>query len=173
MTSQKGRKITWGKKISSAKMGHVVSIETRKKISIGHLGKTAWNKGRKMSDNFCKKISKIQKGRKLSDSHKNSIKNSMPKGSKHYLWIEDRSKLKKSEDRRKDSAYRYWRSCVKKRDNFKCKINNKECNGKLETHHILNWSKNKELRYDVKNGISLCHFHHPRKRKDEMKLVDY
>ena len=49
----------------------------------------------------------------------------------------------------------------------------KNCNGKLEAHHILRWSKFPELRYEVNNGISLCHFHHPRKIKDEMRLGPY
>jgi len=30
-----------------------------------------------------------------------------------------------------------------------------------------------ELRYEVNNGITLCHFHHPRKINDEMKLSPY
>ena len=27
------------------------------------------------------------------------------------------------------------------------------------------------LRYSINNGITLCHFHHPRKWEDEIKLV--
>ena len=45
--------------------------------------------------------------------------------------------------------------------------------GKLEAHHILSWSKFPELRYEVNNGITLCHFHHPRKRNDEMTLSPF
>jgi len=32
---------------------------------------------------------------------------------------------------------------------------------------------NKGRLYEVNNGITLCHFHHPRKRKDEIKLSPY
>ncbi len=55
--SLKGRKITWGDKISAAKMGHIVtegtrlklrkplSEETKQKISVSKLGSIPWNKG--------------------------------------------------------------------------------------------------------------------------------
>ena len=38
-------------------------------------------------------------------------------------------------------------------------------------HHIKNWSAFPELRYEVKNGITLCQFHHPKKRVDEERLI--
>ena len=37
-TFYKGRKITWGEKITQAKLGHSVSLETRKKISKAQTG---------------------------------------------------------------------------------------------------------------------------------------
>lgn len=40
------------------------SDEERKKISESCKGKVTWNKGKKMSDEFCKKISESRKGRK-------------------------------------------------------------------------------------------------------------
>jgi len=55
-----------------------------------------------------------------------------------------------------------WIKSVKLRDGHKCKIGNKDCSGKLEAHHILSWSEYPELRYQINNGITLCHFHHPR-----------
>jgi hypothetical protein len=55
----------------------------------------------------------------------------------------------------------------------KCKTNNCDCSGRLEAHHILSWSKFPELRYEVNNGITLCKFHHPKKRIDEIKLAPY
>jgi hypothetical protein len=91
-------------------------------------------------------------------------------GSNHPRWIIDRTKLKK-DDRRGDSAYREWRRLIWLRDNFTCKIGNQDCVGKIEAHHILSWKDHPELRYEVNNGITLCHFHHPRKRNDEMNLV--
>lgn len=93
-------------------------------------------------------------------------------GENNYRWIKDRSKLKK-QDRRNDSAYKDWRKQIYKRDNYKCKINTEECSGRIEAHHILRWRDHPELRYEVNNGILLCRFHHPTKRKDEEVLVEY
>lgn len=53
----------------------------------------------------------------------------------------------------------------------KRRINDNDCKGKLEAHHILPWSQFPQLRYNINNGISLCHFHHPRKKIDEIKFV--
>lgn len=93
-------------------------------------------------------------------------------GSNHPRYILDRSKLVKRQERN-DSAYQNWRSSVWKRDNFKCKINNNDCCGKITAHHILPWRNYVELRYEVNNGITLCQFHHPLKRNDEKKLSPY
>ncbi len=43
--------------------------------------------------------------------------------------------------------------------------------GKVIAHHILGWSAYPELRYEINNGITLCHFHHPKKRIDEGRLI--
>lgn len=97
-------------------------------------------------------------------------------GSNHWRWIEDRTKLQKYNDSNKDrrsGSYNYWRKQVWLRDNFKCKIANPDCNGRLEAHHILGFTLYPELRYDINNGITLCHFHHPRKKEDEKKLSPY
>lgn len=96
------------------------------------------------------------------------------KGELHGNWISDRTKLKKS-DRPglRDSAYSYFRRQVCERDGWKCKISNKDCNGRLEVHHILPWRSHKELRYDINNGIALCRFHHPFKKSEETRLSPY
>lgn len=64
-----------------------------------------------------------------------------------------------------------WKRQVKKRDSYQCRINNGDCSGTLEVHHILRFTDYPELRYDINNGITLCHFHHPRKKIDEQRLV--
>jgi hypothetical protein len=91
-------------------------------------------------------------------------------------WTEDRTSLQRYGDDNKDrrsSAYNCWRRQVWLRDNFKCKIANPDCKGRIETHHILSWRDFPELRYQINNGITLCHFHHPRKRKDEEELSPF
>ena len=93
-------------------------------------------------------------------------------GVNNHRWIFDRSLLKQ-EDRRNDPAYKEWRKNVWLRDNFRCKISNEDCKGRIEAHHILGWKEFPELRYVVNNGITLCHFHHPRKKNDESRLSPY
>ena len=79
----------------------------------------------------------------------------------------------KNEKKHLDCQYREWMLAVKNRDNWKCKINNNDCSGRLESHHILNWKDYPELRYEINNGITLCHAHHPRKRAEEKRLSPY
>ena len=64
---------------------------------------------------------------------------------------------RKREDRRNDSAYHEWRKKVYERDFFKCKLSSDECNGKISAHHILGWTLFPEHRYNIENGITLCH----------------
>lgn len=52
-------------------------------------------------------------------------------------------------------------------------IENKDCKGRLEAHHILNWMDYPELRYEINNGITLCHAHHPRGRAKEKQLSPF
>jgi len=94
-------------------------------------------------------------------------------GKNNYRWIKDRSKLSRinKQGERRTSAYFYWRKSVWERDNFKCKINNSDCNGKIIAHHIFSWRKYSELRYSINNGITLCQAHHPRKRAEEKRLI--
>lgn len=51
-----------------------------------------------------------------------------------------------------------WRNSVIERDGHGCIICGRNFN--LQAHHILNYSRNKELRNDVTNGITLCECHH-------------
>lgn len=94
-------------------------------------------------------------------------------GPNHYRWVADRTKLKTDRTQSYDSRYKVWMFDVKRRDGWKCKISNGDCAGRVEAHHILSWRDYEELRYNINNGITLCHFHHPRKRTDEIKLSPY
>lgn len=96
-------------------------------------------------------------------------------GENHPNWVKDRTKLQKYGDDnldRRSSAYTYWKRQVLKRDK-KCRIDNKDCEGRLEVHHILGWKEYVELRYEINNGITLCHFHHPRRKSEEIRLSPY
>lgn len=91
-------------------------------------------------------------------------------GAKNHNWIKDRSKLINQDDR---NGFKYlkWRKSVIVRDGYKCKINNEDCNDCLEVHHIVAWRDDSKLRYKLTNGITLCHYHHPRIRSEEKKLI--
>ncbi len=122
------------------------SPKAKKIVSDRFKGKPAWNRGLKFPE--------------WSGEH-------------NWRWIKDRTKLQKSERSLTDSASNYWRKQVKLRDGNKCKIANKDCNGQLEVHHILTWKDYPELRYDINNGITLCHFHHPRKEVEVISLSPF
>ena len=48
-----------------------------------------------------------------------------------------------------------WRSTVFARDSWTCQKCDK-VGGNLNAHHIENFSSNKELRFEVSNGITFC-----------------
>lgn len=64
-----------------------------------------------------------------------------------------------------------WKRDILKRDGYKCKMSNGDCTDRLEVHHILRYSEFPELRCDMNNGITLCSFHHPRKKVEENRLA--
>lgn len=113
--------------------------------------------------------------KKISKAHKVSGHRPVPMSKEtHWHWKVDRTQIIGRHNRSfHDSTYKQFAHKVRQRDNYKCKISNQDCGGRLEVHHILRWKSHPELRYEVNNGITLCHFHHPRKIKDEMKLSPY
>lgn len=57
--------------------------------------------------------------------------------------------------------YKRWRQRVYKRDGYGCQFPNcKFPHGKLNAHHIKMKWYHPELIYSIKNGISLCEYHH-------------
>lgn len=135
--------------IKPARLGDTQSMEAREKMREAHLKP----ENIKIAMDNLKKI------------------NNWGENSPH--WINDRTKLKDDHRIRGGQLHREWSVSVKKRDSWICRINNQDCNGRLESHHILGWKHYPELRYDINNGITLCHFHHPRKREDEINLSPY
>jgi hypothetical protein len=81
--------------------------------------------------------------------------------------------FRKKQDKRNDSAYQEWVRQCKKRDNNQCLFKGQKCSGYNIVHHILPWRDFPELRYELKNGITLCQYHHPRKRSDEQRLIPF
>jgi hypothetical protein len=159
--------------------GYKHSQETKEKIRKANLNRE-YKGGWQLSEETKKKISNYAKNNLPKYSFKKGyipwnkgLKGVMPNGENHPSWIKDRTKLKKEENKAYDYAYQYWAKEVKNRDNWKCKINNKDCKGRLESHHILSWKDYPELRYNINNGITLCLAHHPRKRAEEKRLIPF
>lgn len=75
-------------------------------------------------------------------------------GSNSNLW---RGGTSSERDRVKNSGeYRQWRHSVYERDSYTCQCCMDDRGGNLHAHHIVNFSENKYLRFDVGNGITLC-----------------
>lgn len=81
----------------------------------------------------------------------------------------DREAIKRN--LRNDAEYIQWVKKIKKRDKNSCMLKNQECSGYNEVHHILSWAEYPDERYNINNGITLCQFHHPRKKSDEKRLI--
>ncbi len=122
-------------------------------------GIVPWNKGlTKETNETLKKISAFYKNNKEIQLRKRQT------GKYHFNW---KGENRKKRQERHDSAYQYWHKQCKKRDEHRCRINNKDCFGYCVVHHILPWRDYPELRYNINNGITLCQAHHPRKRAEE------
>lgn len=157
-----------------------LQVSTRKGLKLNPLSKEHKDK---ISLSMCKKENHpnwkggkpkcLDCGKELSNYNNKRCSNHRGlKGTKSPHWIEDRTQLAKRQERN-DMAYKEWKRQVWIRDNYKCKMRNCDCKGKIIAHHILGWSFFPELRYEVNNGITLCQFHHPLKRNDEKKLSPY
>ena len=176
------KQIPWNK----GKIGGKLSDETRKKMSLARMGEKNPFFGRKLTPEESKRMSEIRKNNpnrarywlgkkrspetiaKMSQNRKGKMT-----GKNHFAWKEDRNSLKDDYKDRGGQLHRAWSRAVKNRDGWKCKISNDTCSGKLESHHILGWKDYPELRYQINNGITLCHAHHPRKRAEEKRLAPH
>lgn len=166
-------------KISLALKGKKLSEEAKKNMSLARIGKPSkmkgiktnripksafkkgnipWSNGKKMSSETLKK---------MSISALNRYKNK----ENHPRYKKDRDSLCKNEKKHLDTKYKIWMLNVKKRDNFKCRLSGIKCKGRLEAHHIFNWTEYSELRYVINNGITLCQAHHPKGRAEEKRMI--
>jgi 5-methylcytosine-specific restriction endonuclease McrA len=77
------------------------------------------------------------------------------RGEHHPNWRGGISSKKRSTSH---PEYKQWRSDVFQRDNWTCQTCGKRGDGiRLEGHHIKSWAMYPELRYEIDNGVTLCH----------------
>lgn len=94
----------------------------------------------------CQDFSVAGKGKGLFDENGELTRS----GEKNYNWkggIGRRSP--------KSPKVKIWRETIFKRDNYTCQKCG-QISGYLEVHHIKSWAKYPELRYNLKNGLTLC-----------------
>lgn len=113
-------------------------------------------------------IAKCLKGRKrppYSEEWKEKIrianreKGKLHAGKNHWNWHGGISGWQKL--LRGSIEYKEWRLKVYKKDRYCCQKCGKHCNRKtIVAHHIKDFKNYPELRFNVKNGITLCRKHH-------------
>jgi len=138
MTFQKGNKLRKGLRPANAfKKGEI----PKKSVLFGkgqkqadNTGRTPWNKNKKYH-------------------LKNINPNSHRVGENAQNW--QGGLTPENERARRNQTYDLWRLSVYEKDNFKCTNCNKT-GVQLHAHHLKSFAKNKELRYDINNGVTLC-----------------
>jgi hypothetical protein len=147
-----------------------ISWQTGKKVYL-NTGRTWFKKGDKI--NLGRKHSeetKINNSEAQKITYQNGRVNWM-KGKCGELHPGYKGENCKKQQKRHDSAYSNWVARIKRRDKNICQLKDENCSGYNIVHHIRGWTKYPELRYETNNGIILCRFHHPIKRKDEIKFI--
>lgn len=107
---------------------------------------------------YCKNLSKSLKGNLRCKIKKSIITLNDCKNCSDFILIANKGIKKVSKKRIFVSKETYEK--VLNRDNQKCRLLNKDCNGGLELHHIVYRSENKNLINEPDNCIMLCNYHH-------------
>lgn len=122
--------------------------ETKKRLS--EIAKKQWVDGRVSRKGLFKN------GFKHTEETKKKISEKMSKiqiGENNSNW-KNGVTMDNSRDRRTKKNAK-WKIGVFERDNYTCKKCGKR-GGKINAHHIKNYSKYPKLRFDLDNGITFC-----------------
>jgi hypothetical protein len=169
-------------------MGHPVSAETKRRISLALIGKPNLHKSHKLSAEAKAKISSANIGRPNSEEAKRKISialtgRSISAETREKLSVAHKGKIGPSSSHwlggitpinmviRHCDDYVAWRTAVFQSDNYTCQ----ECGQRgvpLEAHHIKSFAHYPELRFDVDNGITLCEKCHHKKGRHHRRFSD-
>ncbi len=119
--------------------------------SISHKGKISPLRGIKRPIELVKRISVISKGKHYSP--KSEFKKGQFAKEKHPFW--KGGVTKESRLIRGSKEFKEWRKKVFERDNYTCQKCFKQ-GVFLHPHHIKEFSKYPEIRFNLDNGITLC-----------------
>ena len=139
-------------KMKLSQKGHLVSSETRSRISNTLKGNIPWNKGKKLGPNSI--ASQKLKGRIPWNKEK---KYDQISGNKHWNWKGGINPV--NDSIRKSLEMKIMSEACLKRDNYTCQ----ECKkrgGTLDVHHVKPFSLFPELRFALDNLVTLCHSCH-------------
>ena len=125
--------------------GKKMSKESRQKMSEAAKRRGSNRTGIKHTEETKRKISKITRER-------------TPRGKAHYAY--KHGQRQRNLDDRRRPEYLEWRSAVFARDEYTCQKCRDSNGGNLRAHHIKPFSQFRELRFNVSNGITLCHICH-------------
>jgi 5-methylcytosine-specific restriction endonuclease McrA len=124
------------------KKGSRMSEESRRKMSEAAKARPSNRIGKKHTEETKAKISKITRERTA-------------RGEDHYAY--SHGKAQRNLCDRRTAEYKQWRDAVFKRDEYTCRKCGDETGGNLRAHHIKHYSLFPEMRFDINNGITLCH----------------
>jgi len=139
--------------LSKKNKGKKLSEEHKRKISKSNMGRKGCWLGKEFSQEMCKNISKAKLGKKngmFGKKHSDKTKIAMSKSQKRRWESEE---FKNLPHERKEE--KLWGFLVRDRANYKCE-NCNAANDKLHAHHIKPKKQFPSMRFDVDNGILLC-----------------
>lgn len=125
--------------------GRTHTAEARAKLSAKAKGRPGAMKGKTHSPDARAKMSAAKR--------KNALR-----GPDHYAWKGGKSQRAFNDRRRVE--YKDWRNAVFERDGYACQKCGDRTGGNLRAHHIKRFADFPELRFEVGNGLTLCHTCH-------------
>jgi len=114
-------------------------------LSIAHKGQTAWMKGKSPSAEHRRKLSESLKRLKVSPATLARRFSNLPKGELHWNW--QGGKTPKHKAFRRSNEYMQWRKHVFNRDDYTCQACGKR-GVKLQADHELSFAEYPDLRQE-------------------------